>query len=58
MNWQKTGPHSDAVLVGDVDSDGNGLDRFEVAQLCLLFKFFNHDEHMKNQELYDLAYVQ
>src|SRR5579871_3171215 len=58
MNWQKTRPHGDAVLVGDADSDGNGLDRFEVARLCLLFKFFNCDEYMKNQESYNLIYMQ
>ena len=58
MNQQKTRPHGDAVLVGDADSDGNGLDRFEVAWLCLLFKFFNHNEYMKNQESYDLMYIQ
>jgi hypothetical protein len=48
----------DAVLIGDPDGPGNGLDRFEVARLHLLFQFYNHDESMENPVSYDLAYVQ
>ena len=29
-NWQKNIPHNDIVLVGNANSDGNGLDRFEI----------------------------
>jgi len=58
-NWQKGRFRRDAVLVGDADGDGNGLDRFEVAQLCLLFKFYyDRNESTENREAYELAYVQ
>ena len=57
-NWQKNLSCNDIVLVGDANGDSNGLDRFEVAELCLLFKFYYHDDDMENQEVHNLAYMQ
>jgi hypothetical protein len=55
--WHNNGARHDAVLIGYPDGAGNGLDRFEVCRLHLLFKFRDPDI-LDNQELHELAYIQ
>jgi hypothetical protein len=55
--WHNTGVRYDNVLVGHPDGPGNGLDRFEVCRLLLLFKFQDRDIE-ENPEQYELAYIQ
>lgn len=55
--WRSAGPCHDTVLVGHADGRGNGLDRFEVCRLHLLFKFQDRDIS-ENPEKHELAYVQ
>ena len=55
--WQNASPCHDTILVGYADGPGNGLDRFEVCRLHLLFKFQDCDI-TENPEQYELAYIQ
>ena len=57
VQWHNSGARRDAVLIGHPDGPVNGLDRFEVCRLHLLFKFQDRDI-TENPEQYELAYIQ